>query len=78
MQRSKGQLSFVLLLVEAKFSIWNLFKLTSYGKFGFSRPDLDGNKLAKGMYLARKPVIEKFHLVVPKVVIFEFFKLSRR
>ena len=25
-----------------------------YGKFGFSRPDLDGNKLAKGMYLARK------------------------
>ena len=28
--------------------------LTSYGKFGSSRPDLDGNKLAKGMYLARK------------------------
>ena len=45
---------FVLLLAEAKFSIWNLLKLTSCGKFGFSRPDLDGNKLAKGMYLARK------------------------
>ena len=38
----------------AKFSAWNLFKLISYGKFGFSRPDLDGNKLAKGMSLARK------------------------
>ena len=25
-----------------------------FGKFGFSRPDLDGNKLAKGMCLARK------------------------
>ena len=35
----------------AKFSAWNLFKLASYGKFGFSRPDLDGNKLAKGMCL---------------------------
>ena len=23
-------------------------------QFGFSRPDLDGNKLAKGMYLVRK------------------------
>ena len=46
--------SFVLLLAEAKFLIWNLFKLTSYGKFGFSRLDLDGNKLAKGMHLARK------------------------
>ena len=33
---------------EAKFSAWNLFKLASYGKFSFSRPDLDGNKLAKG------------------------------
>ena len=30
-----------------------LFKLTSYGKFGFFRPDLDGNKLAKGMYFAK-------------------------
>ena len=37
--------------VEAKFSAWNLFKLTFYSKFGFSRPDLDGNKLAKGMCL---------------------------
>ena len=32
---------------EAKFSAWNLFKLVSYGKFGFSRP-------ANGMCLARK------------------------
>ena len=34
--------------MEAKFSAWNLFK------FGFSIPDLDGNKLAKGMCLTRK------------------------
>ena len=27
---------------EAKFSAWNLFKLASYGMFGFARPDLDG------------------------------------
>ena len=40
--------------MEAKFSAWNLLELASYGKFGFSRPDLDGNKLAKGMCLARK------------------------
>ena len=39
---------------EAKFSVWNLFKLASYDKYGFSRPDLDGSKLAKGMCLARK------------------------
>ena len=31
--------------VEAQFSAWNLFKLASYDKFGFFRPDLDGNKL---------------------------------
>ena len=48
-------------LVQAylKFLIWNLFKLTSYSKFGFSRPDLDGNKLAKGECLARKASDEK-------------------
>ena len=40
--------------MESKFLAWNLFELVSYGKFGFSRPDLDGNKLAKGMCLARK------------------------
>ena len=40
--------------MEAKFSAWNLFKLASYGKFGFSRPDMDGSKLAKGMCLGRK------------------------
>ena len=39
---------------EAKFSEWNLFKLASYGKFSFSRPDSNGNKLAKGICLARK------------------------
>ena len=47
--KDKGQLSLVLLLVEAKFSICNLFKLASYGHFGFSRSDLDGNNLAKGL-----------------------------
>ena len=40
--------------MEAKFSVWNLFELASYGKFGFSRPDLDENTLAKGNCLARK------------------------
>ena len=45
--------------MEAKFLAWNLFKLASYGKFGFSRPDLDGNELAKVMCLARKARIKK-------------------
>ena len=40
--------------MEAKFLTWNLLKLASYGKFGFSRSDLDGNKLGKDIYLARK------------------------
>ena len=39
--------------MEAKFLGCNLLKLASYGKFG-SRPDLDGNKLAKVMCLVRK------------------------
>ena len=39
--------------MEAKFSAWNLFKLASYGKFDFFRLDLDGNKLAISMCLAR-------------------------
>ena len=55
-QSWKCQLSFVCCFAEAKFSAWNLFKLTSYGKFGFFRPDLDGNKLAKGMCLARQAI----------------------
>ena len=59
------------MLAEAKFSTWNLFKLASYGKFGFSRLDLDGNKLAKGMYLARKASDREVFLVVPRIVIFE-------
>ena len=53
LQRSKSQLLFCCF-VEAKFLAWNLFKLASYGKFGFSRLDLDGNKLAKGRCLASK------------------------
>ena len=40
--------------MEAKFSAWNLFTLASYSKFGFSRPDLDANKLAKCMCLPKK------------------------
>ena len=38
----------------AEFLEWNLFKLASNGKFGFSRPDFDGNMLAKGISLTRK------------------------
>ena len=40
--------------MEAKFSAYNLLELVSFGKFGFSRPDLDGNKLAKGKCLVRQ------------------------
>ena len=40
--------------MDAKLSDWNLLELISYGKFGFSRPDLDGNKPAKGKCLSRK------------------------
>ena len=60
--------------MEANFLAWNLFELASYGKFGLSRPDLDGNKLAKGMCFARK-VKDKRSVnlvVVPRVVIFWF------
>ena len=73
LQRSKGQ-----------FSAWNLFELASYSKFGFFRPDLDGNKLAKGMCLARKARDrEAFNLIVPRVVNYSVFfleslNLSRR
>ena len=35
-------------------SVLNLLELVSYGKFSFSRQDLDGNKPAKCMCLARK------------------------
>ena len=37
-------------IVEAKFSV---LELVFYGQFCFSRPDLDGNKPAKGKCLAR-------------------------
>ena len=40
---------FVLML-----SGLELLELVSYGKFGFSRPDLDGNKPGKGNCLATK------------------------
>ena len=40
--------------MEDNFSAWNFLKLVSYSKFGFSRPDLDGNKPAKGKYIAGK------------------------
>ena len=45
-------------------------ELASYVKIGFSRPDLDGNKLVKGMYLARKTTDKEVFLVVPRVVVF--------
>ena len=32
----------------------------SYGKFGFSRPNLDGNKPGKHQYIARKVRKEVF------------------
>ena len=45
---------FFCCFAESKFSAWSLFKLASYGKFGFSRTDLDGNKLSKVICLVRK------------------------
>ena len=45
--------------MEAKFLAYNLFEIIPYCKFGFSRPDLDGNKAAKGMCLAIKCEIKK-------------------
>ena len=47
------------------------------GKFGFSRPDLVGNKLAKVMCLARKTRGKKVFIVVPRVVNFFCFELNR-
>ena len=48
----------------------NLLELVSYGKFGFSRPDLDGNKSAKGKCLARKVRDRSVYLVVLRVINF--------
>ena len=48
-------------------------KLTSCGKFGFSRPDIDGNKLVKGMCLARKARDREIILIVLRVVNYFFF-----
>ena len=47
---SKGQkVNYVRFVAEAaKFLAYNLLELISYSKFGFSRPDLGGNKTAKG------------------------------
>ena len=79
MPDSKGVILFCCL-PEAKFSAWNLFKFTFYGKFGFSRrPDLDGNKLAKGMsWLEKKEIKKRLYLVVPRAINFFCFELSRR
>ena len=44
LQRSKGQLSVALRML-------NFRRGTSYGMFGFSRPDLDGKKLVKVRYV---------------------------
>ena len=38
---------------KAKFSALILLELVSYSKFAFSRPDLVGNKAAKGKYVVR-------------------------
>ena len=46
--------------------------------FGFSRPDLDGNKLAKVNCLAREREIEKCLSSSQRVVNFSFMNLSRR
>ena len=46
--------------MEGKFSAWNLIELVSYGKFGFSRPDLDGNKPAKGKLAGKEMDKEVF------------------
>ena len=54
LKRLKGQLLFVFVVAETKFSVWNLFELASYGKSDFSRPDLDGKKLAEGIYVFSK------------------------
>ena len=47
-------------------------KLTSCGKIGFSRPDIDGNKLVKGMCLARKARDREIILIVLRVVNYSF------
>ena len=67
MQSSNGQLNFVLLLCRVE--------LASYDKFSFSTPDLDGNKLAKGMCLVR---IKKCLSSGTKGRQFFCFELSRR
>ena len=54
---------------------WNLFKLASYSKFGL---DLDGNKLAKGMCLARKVRDRDSSTEGRQFFFFEFLNLSRR
>ena len=45
---------FICCSAEAKFSALNLLEFVFHGKLGFSRQDFDGNKTAKGKYLARK------------------------
>ena len=45
-------MSFCCFTAEAKFSTWKLLKLASNGKFDFSKPDLDGNKLGNSIVCA--------------------------
>ena len=47
-----------------------------HGMFGFSRPDLDGNQLAKGICLARKARDIEVLSGVLRVVIFDFLKFK--
>ena len=58
-----------------------LVELASYGRFGFSRPDLNGKKLAKGMCLARKArdreVFIKLYRGLSIILFFEFLNLSQ-
>ena len=68
-------------LAEAKSLAWNLFELASYGKFGFSGPDLDENKLAKSNVQREKREIEKCLSNCTECCqffCFEFLNLCRR
>ena len=57
-------------------------ELVSYCKFGISRPDLDGTKLAKGKCLVRKVRLKSVYLEVPteghQFFLFEFKPALKR
>ena len=44
--------------MEARFSACNMSKLASCGKFDFSRPALDGNKLAGYLLIAKSESVK--------------------